>query len=111
MEHHQLAEFREICVAGPVCRGAPYPKFDPKKINESRFEDGLRAKWYESSINLTENTGRVVWESQEDENPTGAWEDEVMRAFKENGLKPGSTICVEFGSRDTGIIHEYDLEV
>ena len=106
-----MDKFCEINVAGPALRGAQYPKFDPKQINESTFEDGLRAKWYDASINLTENTGHVVWESQEDENPTGAWEDEVMRAFKENGLKPGSTIRVEFGSRDTGIIHEYDLEV
>lgn len=106
-----MDKFCEINVAGPEFRGAPYPKFDPKQINESKFEDGLRAKWYDASINLNENTGHVVWESQEDENPTGAWEDEVMRAFKENGLKPGSTIRVEFGSRDTGIIHEYDLEV
>mgnify|MGYP001771801717 CR=1 FL=1 len=106
-----MAGFREINVAGPMYRGAPYPKFNPKKINESKFEDGLRAKRWEASINLAENTGHVVWESQEDENPTSAWEDEVMRAFKENGLKLGSTIHVEFGSRDTGIIHEYDLEV
>ena len=106
-----MDKFREINVAEPAFRGAPYPKFDPKKINESKFEDGLRAKWCDASINLIENTGHVVWESQEDENPTGAWEDEVMRAFKVNGLKPGSTIYVEFGSRDTGIIHEYDLEV
>ena len=106
-----MDKFCEINVAGPEFRGAPYPKFDPKKINESNFEDGLRPKWYDASINLTENTGHVVWESQEDENPTGAWEDEVMRAFKENGLKSGSTIRVEFGSRDTGIIHEYGIEV
>ena len=106
-----MAGFREINVAGPAYRGAPYPKFNPKKINETKFEDGLRPKWYEASINLTENTGHVVWKSEEDENPTRAWEDEVKRAFEKNGLKSGSKIHVEFGSRDTGVIHEYDLEV
>ena len=106
-----MAGFREINVAGPMYRGAPYPKFNPKKINEIKFEDGIRPKSYDARINLTENTGYVVWASQEDENPTRAWEDEVVRAFKENGLKSGSTIHVEFGSRDTGIIHEYDLVV
>ena len=71
-----MAGFREINVAGPMYRGAPYPKFNPKKINESKFEDGLRAKRWEASINLAENTGHVVWESQEDENSTSAWEND-----------------------------------
>lgn len=106
-----MIRFCEISVAGPKWRGAPHPKFDPKKINESKFEDGLRAKWCKARVNLAEKTGYVVWKSQEDENPTGAWEDEVIRAFKKNGLKSGSKIHVEFGSRDTGIIHEYDLKV
>ena len=106
-----MAGFREINVAGPMYRGAPYPKFNPKKINEIKFEDGLRPKCYDARVNLDENTGYVVQTSQEDENPTKAWEDEVIRAFKKNGLKSGSKIHVEFGSRDTGIIHEYDLEV
>lgn len=100
---------KEIEVAGPVYRGAPYPKFDPMKINESRFEDELRIKWCEANIDLIKNVGSVVWESQEAENPTEFWETEIKRAFKKNGLKPGSTIHVKFGSRDTGIIHDYDL--
>lgn len=99
-----------IDVAGPAYRGAPYPAFDPKKINESAFEDGLRPKWWDVCI-LDNTTGEVSWESEEDEDPTEAWENEVKRAFMENGLSEGSVIYVKFGSRDTGFIHEYELNI
>ena len=99
-----------IYVAAPECRGAPYPSFDSKKVNESKFEDDLRAKWWDIGI-TSPITGYVTWEAQEAKNPTEAWENEVKRAFKANGLKRGSTIHVKFGSRDAGILHEYDLLV
>jgi hypothetical protein len=102
---------KEIKVSRPEYRGAPYPKFDPMKINVSRFEYELRDKWCEANIDLINNVGSVVWESQEAEDPTEFWEAEIKRAFKKNGLKPGSTIHVKFGSRDTGIIHKYDLKL
>ena len=36
-----------IKVNCPAYRGAPYPVFDEMRINESRFEDELRAKrWH-----------------------------------------------------------------
>lgn len=101
----------KIDVAGPKWRGAPYPKFNPKKINESRFEDDLRAKECSIELNSSKRSGSVFWLSQLAEDPTEFWEAEVKRALKKNGLKPGSTIHVKFGSRDTGIIHEYDLKV
>ena len=99
-----------IDVAGPMYRGAPYPRFNPKKINECKFEDGLRAKEWEICI-TSNKTGKISWESQEDEDPTEAWENEVKRAFKANGLKNGATIYVKFGSRDTGFIHEYEMVI
>ena len=34
-------------IAAPECRGAPYPKYDPAKINESMFADELRCKSYQ----------------------------------------------------------------
>lgn len=98
-----------ISMIYPECRGAPYPKFNKKGVNESKFEDGLRAKYWD--INIENGVGYINWISQEDCDPSKAWEDEVIRAFKENGLKAGSTIHVKFGSRYTGYTHDYELKV
>lgn len=98
---------KDIDVARPAYRGAPYPRFRKKAINVSKFEDGLRAKYLDAVIE--NDVGSIEWLSQEDEDPTSAWENEVKRAFAANGLKSGSTIYVKFGSRDTGYIHEYEL--
>ena len=98
---------KNIDVAGPAYRGAPYPRFCKKSINESAFEDELRAKCWD--VTIENDVGSIDWLSQEDEDPTTAWENEVKRAFAANGLKSGSTIHVKFGSRDTGYIHEYEL--
>lgn len=98
---------KSIDVACPAYCGAPYPCFRKKAINESKFEDGLRAKYWDAVIE--NDVGNIKWLSQEDEDPTTAWENEVKRAFAANGLKLGSTIRVKFGSRDTGYIHEYEL--
>ena len=111
-ESGQLHESNvEIDLAGPAYRGAPYPEFDPKKVNESKFEDDLRAKKWSIELNHSKKSGSVFWLSQLAKDPTESWETELKRAFKKNGLKPGSTIHVKFGSRDTGVIHEYDLKV
>ena len=98
-----------IDVAAPEYRGAPYPSFDEKCINEFKFEDGLRYKTYEAVIR--DGTGHIEWLSQEEDHSTSAWDDEIARAFKANGLKAGSLISVRFGSRDTGVIDEYDITV
>lgn len=98
-----------IDVEGPEYCGAPYPAFNKKAINESRFDDGLRGKRWNCEIRA--GGGYVDWLSQEDEDPTESWETEIKRAFKANGLKKGSKIHVRFGSRDTSYIHEYDLEI
>ena len=98
-----------IKVNCPAYRGAPVPKFDKTCINESRFEDELRAKMCD--VYIKNGVGYVKWLSQEGENPTECWETEVKRAFKSNGLKVGAHIEVQFGSRDVGYVHEYELYV
>ena len=98
-----------IDVACSEYRGAPYPKFEKKSINESAFEDGLRFKECEAYVK--NGCGFVWWLSQIDEDPTVAWEREVMRAFKANGLKSKSKIYVKFGSRDTDYVHDYVLTI
>jgi len=97
-----------IDIASPECYGAPYPEFDKLKINERRFEHGLRPKYWD--IWIQNGRGFVNWKSQEDEDPTSAWEAEVKRAFKANGLKCGQKIYVKFGSRDVGYVHDYVLK-
>lgn len=98
-----------IIVACPAYRGASVPQFDPKSINESKFEDDLRYKEYNAYIDG--QVGYVKWLAQENDNPSYAWETEIKRAFKENGLKDGSTIHIEFGSRDTGYAYKYDMTI
>ena len=98
-----------IDISGPEYRGAPYPAFDEMRINESCFDDELRAKEWNAYIE--NGAGHVKWLSQHGEDPTYRWESEVKRAFKANGLKSGACIEVTFGSRDVGYIHEYELYV
>lgn len=100
-----------INVAGPEYRGASVPQFDPKSINESKFEDGLRYKECNAYIDIDDQIGYVRWLAQENDNPSYAWETEIKRAFKENGLKDGSTIHIEFGSIDTGYAYKYDMTI
>lgn len=98
-----------IDVIGPEYRGAPYPAFDKMCINESRFDDELRAK--EWNVYIENGVGYVKWLSQDGEDPTDRWESEVKRAFRANGFKNGTCIEVTFGSRDVGYIHEYEMYV
>ena len=100
---------KHLNVACPAYRGAPAPQFDPKSINESRFEDDLRYKEYDAYID--DQVGYIQWLAQENANPSDAWETEIKRAFKENDLKDCSIIHVEFGSRDTGYAYMYDITV
>ena len=100
---------KTINVLGPAYRGAPYPAFDEMCINESRFEDELRGKNWDARIE--NGVGHAEWLSYSGEDPTDRWETEVKRAFKANGLKDGAHIEVQFGSRDVGYVHEYELYV
>ena len=100
---------KTINVLGPAYRGAPYPAFNEMRINESRFEDELRGKNWDARIE--NGVGHVEWLSYSGEDPTDRWETEVKRAFKANGLKDGAHIDVQFGSRDVGYVHEYELYV
>lgn len=98
-----------IKLNGPAYLGAPQPPFNEKAVNESEFEHELRGKsWL---MEIKDDTGYVEWESQEEENPSDAWKNEVKRAFKANGLEAGSNIYVKFGSRDTGLIHQFTIVI
>ena len=93
----------------PVSSEEPCPPFDEKMVNESKFEHELRFKT--CKIFIEDNVGHVRWLSYGSEDPTEAWEAEIKRAFIANGLAAGAKINVEFGSRDSGIVHKYELEV
>ena len=100
---------KHINVACPKCSGGPMPRFNSKSINESKFEPKVRFKEYDAYIDG--QVGYVKWLAQETGNPSDAWETEIRRAFKANGLKDGSTIHVKFSSRSTRYVHEYDMTV
>lgn len=55
-------------VAMPDHRGAPYPKYDPAKINEAMFADELRCKSYQFDFRQGSKGGgdelTVRWTSQ-----------------------------------------------
>ena len=89
---------------------APYPKFDKMCINESRIEHVERYK--ECDCWIGENgVGNVEWLTQESECPSDRFNKEIVRAFKANGLKPGSLIEVAYGIRDNGLTEYYTLKV
>ena len=96
-----------IHVSRPECYGAPYPAFNRKRINESQFDEELRSKYCEADIE--DGSATIKWLSQEAPHPSEEWEEEVKRAFKANGYR--GPIEVKFGSRDTGYIHEYTIQV
>ena len=99
----------DIELNSPEYLGAPQPPFNEKAVNEFAFEHVLRAKsWL---MEIKDDAGYVEWKSQEEENPSDAWENEVKRAFKATGLNAGSIIYVNFGSRDTGLIHQFTIVV
>ena len=97
----------EIMLNGPEYRGASYPPFNEKAVNESEFEDALRCK--SCLMEIKDNVGYVEWIAQEDDNASDAWKREIKRAFKANGLEVGSIIHVKFGSRDDGMIHQFTI--
>ena len=100
-----------IYFACPEYYGAPYPKFYPRKINESKFGHEFRFKeaWAEYDENA--NVANVEWLMQESDEIDGAVEAEFIRAFKANGAKPGCEITIKYGIRDDGLTHTTTLTV
>lgn len=100
-----------IDFACPKYYGAPYPKFDPLKINERKFSNEFRFKeaWAEYDENA--NVGTIEWIMQESDEIDDAVEAEFIRAFKANGAKPGCEITVKYGIRDYGLTHATTLIV
>lgn len=92
-------------VNGPKYRGAPYHKFDPAAINESKFSDELRFKEYDCNI---DDNGHLVieWKSQSwDEDGIDGFVNEVKRCLKHIGFE-GDCIIHLFdrdGENDIGI--------
>ena len=103
------SNYIDIRLAAPAFLGAPYPPFDAKKINESKFQFGTRAKY--CSATIEDGVGYITWLSQEDTHPSTDWEDEVKRTFAANGLPSGSVINVCFGSRDIGYVYDYEMNI
>lgn len=84
----------------PVCRGAEHPAFDPLKINESRFPDGMRFKEVNWLPGNDENHIRLDWLTQEPytESDVDLFIEEVSRAVRAN--KYTGKLTIEIQDRD-----------
>lgn len=99
----------KIHVNMPAFRGA-IAKFNRKMVNEDRFSDAQRCKRAYLEFNPAGRSS-IEWLCQEADCHTSGWSEEIKRAFIVNGAKPGHVIDVKFGSRDTGYIEEFELEI
>lgn len=105
-------------VNAPIYRGAPMPPFDPAMVNESKFADELRVKWYyfsfiegDSSANGTVN---VKWESQEwDADGIDGLVEEIRRCLKHIGFVGNVVLEIwergEKGSGEYEAYREFDV--
>ena len=89
---------------------APWPKFDRKKVNVKLILHEERPKDYEIWIEDNKE-GYVNWLSQESESPSEEFNEEIIRAFKSNGLKEGAVIHIEYKMRGDYNSDEYDLTI
>ena len=78
-------------------------------INERNIPYAERYK--EAYAEICNDAGNVEWLTQESDSPSDEFNQEIIRAFKANGLKPGSIIDVAYGIRDDGLTEFYTLTV
>lgn len=102
---------KTIGIACPKYYGAPYPKFDPLKINESKIGREFRFKDAWAEYDEKANVGNIEWLMQESDSLGADVDAEFIRAFKANGAKPGCEITVKYGIRDYGLTHTMTLIV
>ena len=102
---------KTIGIACPKYYGAPYPKFDPLKINESKIGSEFRFKDAWAEYDEKANVGNIEWLMQESDSLGADVDAEFIRAFKANGAKPGCEITVKYGIRDYGLTHTITLIV
>lgn len=77
---------KAIQAACPEYRGAPQPKFDPSKINESRIPDNMRFKEYGYAQGEGREDLTLEWETQEPytSDDISVFLAEIRRAFEAN---------------------------
>ena len=91
---------KTIGVNRPPCRGAEHPEFNPLKINESRFPDGMRFKEMYYSQGVDSDHLTLEWTTQESytKDDVDQFVAEVERAFREN--KCTGRLTIEIQDRD-----------
>lgn len=78
-------------VAAPEYRGAPYPPFEEKAINESHLPDNMRFKQYSA----TEHRFEALTQESFTAADFNAYVKEVRRAYKAVGITGSITIAVK----------------
>ena len=102
----------DLIVNGPQYRGAPQPAFDPGKVNESRFADELRPKWWNFSFiecnDTIDDTVVVEWKSQEWSYDIDSLIDELTRCLKYHKFAGNVELTVyERGCKGSGECEDY----
>ena len=104
--------FSNDVVCGPIYRGAPFPKFDPSKINEKNFDDELREKWssfkFIEGDDYTNDTIAIEWESQEWTDDIESLVNEIARFLKYHHFIGNVELTIyERGYKGTGECEAY----
>jgi len=101
-------------VAGPSCAGAPYPKFKPSCINESKFANELRMKEMSTEFivgdEATNDTIAVDWKSQEwNDAAVDGLVEEIRRCFKHIGFAGNVELKVHSRSSEGEAYREFEV--
>lgn len=78
-------------VIGPEYRGAPYPPFEEKAINESHFPDNMRFKEYSAK----EHRFEILTQEPFTNTDFNAFVKEIRRAYKAVGITGSITIVAK----------------
>lgn len=78
-------------VVGPEYRGAPYPPFEEKAINESHLPDNMRFKHYSSAEHRFEGLTQEPFTAAD----FNAFVKEIRRAYKAVGIAGSITIVAK----------------
>lgn len=88
---------------------APWPEFDEKKINEKLIPEDEQYKECEAFIE--DGVGHLEWITQACGSPSDQFNEEIIRAFRANGLKIGDVIHVSYSMRGESGMMWYDLTI
>lgn len=91
-----VEKLNNLMVNGPDYAGAPYPEYDPFKVNEEEFSKEERFKSYD--FKADSETVTVDWESYEDNLMSQGFVQEITRAVEAN-MSLGESCIIKITQR------------